>query len=79
MIDRKKVDIHIQKIVPNPPKWMDRAIPAREPTPIFDDRAIIRVSFGVIFVEFVVFFRLFRIFNSLNWGNFSFIVYSVFN
>lgn len=66
IIDRKNVDIQIQNIVPSPPIWIAIDIPAREPTPIFDDRAMIRVSFGVILFSCVLMVKLFRILISLN-------------
>lgn len=73
IIERKNAETHIQNIVPKPPNAIARAIPPREPTPIFDERVIMRVSRGdMLFVFFI--FRLFRTLINLNWGPFSFIV-----
>ena len=74
IMDKKIVEIQIQNIVPGPPILMAIAIPARDPTPILEDRAIIKVSFGEILFVFFVFVMLFIIEIILNWGNFSFIV-----
>ena len=63
IIDRKNAEIQIQKIVPSPPYDIASAIPAREPTPIFDDSVIIRVSIGDMLVVFWIFRLFIRLMN----------------
>lgn len=73
IIERKNAETHIQNIVPKPPNAIARAIPPREPTPIFDERVIMRVSRGEMLLVFFI-FRLFRRLINLNCGPFNFIV-----